>query len=103
MWGAIHSHEIGDGTVECETPELAASMAKNLINDKELYLKMCENILRNKTIGMYDGAYKVVEAAVGKKAPAKKTTAKPAAKSAKPAVKTEKPASKKTSSKAKDK
>lgn len=114
MWGAIHSHEIGDGTVECETPQMAASMAKNLINDKELYLRMCENILRNKTIGMYDGAYKVVEAAVGKKVPAKKPTAKPAAKpdsksskpaakSAKPAVKTEKSAAKKTSSKAKAK
>ena len=66
MWGAIHSHEIGDGTCECETPEFAAAMAINLINDKELYLRMCRNIIRNNEIGLYNGAYKVVEAATGK-------------------------------------
>lgn len=76
MWGAIHSHEIGDGTCECETPELAADMAKTLISDKQLYLRMCENIIRNKSIGLYDGAYKVVEAATGHKGAVKKSVQK---------------------------
>lgn len=67
MWGAIHSQEIGDGSCECETPELAASMAKTFINDKTFFIRMCQNIIRNNSMGFYDGACNVVKKAIEKK------------------------------------
>lgn len=83
MWGAIHSHEIGDGTCECETPEMAASVAASLINNKELLVRMCENIIRNNSIKIYDGAYEVVKTAcknvkstITRKTASKKVSAK---------------------------
>ena len=64
MWGAIHSAEIGDGTQECETPEQAGSIVKLIIEDPTLLEMMCNNILKQKKIGTYDGAYKTVELAI---------------------------------------
>lgn len=63
MWGAIHSAEIGDGTQECETPEYACSVIKLLLENSGLIKDMCNNIIRNKADGVYDGSYKVVKAA----------------------------------------
>jgi len=60
MWGAIHSAEIGDGSQECETSAFASQMIKQLIENPAEIEKMCENIIRNKKDGIYDGAYKVV-------------------------------------------
>jgi len=63
-WGAIHSASIGDGTYECETIEETLSMI-NLFNREPEHLTMlCNNIKRNNSIGMYNGAYKVIELAV---------------------------------------
>ncbi len=62
-WGAIHSAEIGDGTLECEDTEHTLQMAEMFLEQKDLLKRMCENILANKTTGVYDGAYKVVEIA----------------------------------------
>jgi len=64
MWGAIHSAEIGDGTQECETPEYACSVLELMLTHTNMIEDMCNNIIRNKNDGIYDGAYKVVKAAV---------------------------------------
>lgn len=65
MWGAIHSAELGDGTQECETPESASAMVKLLIEQPSLIEGMCNNIMAQKKIGTYDGAYKAVKIASG--------------------------------------
>jgi hypothetical protein len=64
MWGAIHSAEIGDGTLECRDIPHTLQMIQ-LFLDGDLLQDMCQNILKNKTIGIYDGAYKTVELAMG--------------------------------------
>ena len=65
MWGAIHSAELGDGTHECENPEYACAMVKMLIEQPSLIEGMCNNIMAQKKIGTYDGAYKAVKIAAG--------------------------------------
>ena len=65
MWGAIHSAELGDGTHECESPEYASAMVKMLIEQPSLIEGMCNNIIAQKKIGTYDGAYKAVKIAAG--------------------------------------
>lgn len=62
-WGAIHSAEIGDGTLECQDIPHVLQMINLFVNDKTLLNDMCDNIVRNKKAGIYDGAYKVVELA----------------------------------------
>ena len=64
MWGAIHSAELGDGTQECETPEQAGAIVKLIMEDSSLLQMMCYNILEQKKIGTYDGAYKTIELAI---------------------------------------
>ena len=66
-WGAIHSAEMGDGTLECTDVPHTLQMADMFLNEKELFIGMCEQIKLNKTIGLYDGAYKAVELAMGMK------------------------------------
>ena len=65
MWGAIHSAELGDGTIECESPEYACQMTKLLLEQPSLIEGMCNNIIAQKSIGTYDGAYKAVKVAGG--------------------------------------
>ena len=67
MWGAIHSAEIGDGTLECRDIPHTLQMVDLFMDSPSLLKDMCENIIRNKSIGIYDGAYKVVELAFGLK------------------------------------
>lgn len=62
-WGAIHSAEIGDGTIECEDIPHTLQMLDLLETDSSILKMMCDNIVQNKKSGIYDGAYKVVEAA----------------------------------------
>lgn len=64
MWGAIHSAEIGDGTIEQEDVPHVLQMIDLLIEDKELIINMCECIKKNNEMEVYSGAYKVVEYAV---------------------------------------
>lgn len=63
-WGAIHSAEIGDGTLECRDIPHILQMIKMFLLEEDYLTQMCENIIRNKTMGTYDGAYKVVELAM---------------------------------------
>ena len=63
QWGAIHSAEIGDGTLECQDIPHTLQMVHMFMEEKELLTDMCENIKKNHQIGIYSGAYKVVELA----------------------------------------
>ncbi len=63
-WGAIHSAEMGDGTLECADVPHTLQMVDLFMNESELFTDMCEQIKLNKTIGLYDGAYKAVELAM---------------------------------------
>lgn len=63
-YGALRAAEIGDGTVECETTELSLQMIDLMLNDDSILTSFNENILKAHAIGVYDGAYKVIELAV---------------------------------------
>ncbi|BBF42024.1 hypothetical protein lbkm_0706 [Lachnospiraceae bacterium KM106-2] len=67
QWGAIHSAEIGDGTLECRDIPHTLQMIGLFLEDPALLKDMCNNIVRNKQMGIYDGAYKVVELAMNMK------------------------------------
>lgn len=70
MWGAIHSAEMGDGTLECrDIPHTLQMVNLFMESDSEL-TDMCNAIKANKISGLYDGAYKVVEAAMALKSKA---------------------------------
>ncbi|MEE8836305.1 MAG: hypothetical protein SOH80_04920 [Eubacteriales bacterium] len=62
-WGAIHSAEIGDGTLECDDIPHTLQMADMFMNDRDFLAQMCENIVRNKKAGIYNGGYEVVRTA----------------------------------------
>ena len=68
MWGAIHSAEIGDGTLECEDIPHTLQMINLFLNDDNFLKDMCKNIMKNKEMGIYDGAYEVVKEAMALKA-----------------------------------
>ena len=61
QWGAVHSAEIGDGTLECRDIPHVLQMLDLFLNDDTYLVQMCENICVNKKAGIYDGAYRVVE------------------------------------------
>jgi hypothetical protein len=66
MWGAIHSAEIGDGTLECRDIPHTLQMIDMFMNTS-LLDEMCDSIVLNKKSGIYDGAYKVVGLAMNMK------------------------------------
>ena len=63
-WGAIHSAEFGDGTLECSDIPHTLQMTDMFLNEDALLTEMCEAIKINKSIGLYDGAYKAVKIAM---------------------------------------
>jgi hypothetical protein len=67
MWGAIRGAELGDGTVEARSIPHTLQAIDMLTHDRDLLELFCGCIVRNKSIGIYDGAYKCVELATGKK------------------------------------
>ena len=67
QWGAIHSAEIGDGTLECRDIPHVLQMLDLFMEDDTYLADMCRNICANKKAGIYDGAYRVVEIAQGLK------------------------------------
>ena len=67
QWGAIHSAEIGDGTLECRDIPHTLQMIRLFLEDGTVLGDMCGNIIRNKSLGIYDGAYQVVKIAMGMK------------------------------------
>ena len=66
-WGAIHSAEMGDGTLECEDIPHTIQMLDLFLNEETTLKVMCDAICVNKTIGLYDGAYNAVKLAMGLK------------------------------------
>ena len=66
-WGAIHSAEMGDGTLECTDIPHTLQMIDMFLGEKELLTQMCEAIQVNNSIGLYNGAYKAVEIAMDMK------------------------------------
>lgn len=63
-WGAIRAAEVGDGTIECDEIGRALQMLDLMLNGDEILTILTQNILKANSIGIYDGAYKVVELAV---------------------------------------
>jgi len=66
MWGAIHSAEMGEGTLECRDIPHTLQMI-DMFMETELLEEMCDAICLNKKMGLYDGAYNVVKIAMGLK------------------------------------
>lgn len=66
-WGAIRGAEIGDGTVEATTIPLTLQAIDMLVNHNDVLEMFCDSIIKNKSIGIYDGGYKCVELATGRK------------------------------------
>ena len=64
-WGAIRSAELGDGTVETRSIPETLHAIDLVTSDDDLLTMYCESIVRNKHIGIYDGAYKSVALATG--------------------------------------
>lgn len=64
QWGAIHSAEIGDGSLECRDIAHTIQMMRLFMGDRHYLEDMCDNIVKNKAMGIYDGGYKVVELAM---------------------------------------
>ena len=65
-WGAIRSAELGDGTVETHTIPETLQAIDLLVDHHDLLRLYCRCIVKNKSIGLYDGAYRCVELATGK-------------------------------------
>jgi hypothetical protein len=63
QWGAVHSAEIGDGTLECRDIPHTIQMLDMFLRDENYIGNMCKSIVKNKKNGIYNGAYHVVEAA----------------------------------------
>ena len=66
-WGAIHSAEMGDGTLECRDVPHTLQMVKLFLEEEDTLKYMCDRIKANKVAGLYDGAYEVVKLAMAKK------------------------------------
>jgi len=66
MWGAVRAAELGDGTVETRTIPETLQALDLLTHEDDLLAMYCDQIVRNKSIGIYDGAYKSVELATGR-------------------------------------
>ena len=64
--GAVHAAEFGDGTFECAEKKSINRMIDRVLEDKEFFVHMVEQISKLKTEGYYDGAYQCVKLAVGK-------------------------------------
>ena len=64
-WGSIRSAELGDGTVEARSIPETLQAIDLLAGADDLLELFCDRIVKNKSIGVYDGAYRCVELATG--------------------------------------
>jgi hypothetical protein len=64
-WGAIRSAELGDGTVEMRSIPETLNAIDLIAGEHDLMRLYCDSIVRNKQIGIYDGAYHSVALATG--------------------------------------
>jgi len=66
-WGAIRGAELGDGTIEARSILQTLQAIDLLVKHNDLLQLYCDCIVKNKHIGIYDGAYRCVALATGKK------------------------------------
>ena len=66
-WGAIHAAEMGDGTLECRDVPHTLQMADLFLEEDALFNEMNACIRLNRAAGLYDGAYRAVQIAMGLK------------------------------------
>ncbi len=66
-WGAIHSAEVGDGTLECEDVPHTLQMLDMFLGESEMFTQMCQCVKDNHKAGLYNGAYEVVKLAMSMK------------------------------------
>jgi len=66
-WGAVRGSELGDGTPECAGPAETMETLEAILSGCDLLSMFCEHILKLKAQGVYDGAYRAVEAALEKR------------------------------------
>jgi hypothetical protein len=62
-WGAIRGAEIGDGTLETSSIGGVYQTIRLIMQSDDLLHLYCTNIIKNKKIGIYDGAYNVMRIA----------------------------------------
>lgn len=67
-WGAIRASELGDGTIECAGTEFTKHILDLMLREDDLLTMCCEHILHQHRLGVYNGAYRVVERAMSMKA-----------------------------------
>ena len=65
-WGAIRAAELGDGTIEMRSIPRTLQAIDLLAGEHDLLEMFCDSIVKNKSIGIYDGAYKCVALATGR-------------------------------------
>jgi len=63
-WGATRGAEIGDGTLELQRSSEVEQVLHIMMEDDDLLHLYNTNIIKNKEIGLYDGAYNVMKAAL---------------------------------------
>lgn len=63
-WGAVRASEIGDGTTECPDTATTLQVIDRYVEETDLLRLQCEHILKQRTLGVYDGGYRVVELAI---------------------------------------
>jgi UDP-N-acetylglucosamine:LPS N-acetylglucosamine transferase len=64
-WGAIRAAELGDGSYELESLASAAQVLHLMLEECDILSLYNERILKNAAAGVYDGAYKAVDMALG--------------------------------------
>jgi hypothetical protein len=62
-WGAIRGAEIGDGTLETASIGGVYQTIRLVMQSDDLLHLYCTNIIKNKKVGIYDGAYNVMRIA----------------------------------------
>jgi len=67
QWGAVHSAEHGDGTLECRDVPHTLQMLDMFLNEESILAEMCRSIRANAVSGLYNGAYNTVKTAMGLK------------------------------------
>jgi len=63
-WGAIRAAEVGDGTYEVDDTAEVLAMLDAFQREPQLVSFMCDRIEDANRLGIYDGAYKVIDLAV---------------------------------------
>jgi hypothetical protein len=64
-WGAIRGAELGYGTIECNSVPFTLQVLAMAVREDDILSMQCENIVKLKQMGVYDGAYRVIELATG--------------------------------------